>query len=134
MDGEQAHPRFLHWSLPPGLGFEAAEAPGVLLCGSAPTQGQEPEGWACRTESKCLSSVGFSFKSSSLNSELGVSDHTHPKRTRLAELGGLSPQLLPTGASLRQEKSSVSPHPFIYQNLGHPQWYFYFKCCSFCEL
>lgn len=45
---------FCHWTLPPGLGFEAAEAPGVLLCGSVPTQGQEPEVWACRTELKSL--------------------------------------------------------------------------------
>ena len=35
---------FCHWSLPPGLGFEAAEPPGFLLRDSVPAQGQEPKG------------------------------------------------------------------------------------------
>lgn len=64
----------------------------------------------------------------------GVRDHTHLKGARLAELGGFPSQLLPIGVSLGQEESSVSPHLYIYQNLGHPQQYFYFKCCPFCEL
>lgn len=55
-----------------------------------------------------------------LDSELGISDQIHPKGARLAELGVSHLTMLPTGAHFGQEKSSVSPHPFIYWNLGHP--------------
>ena len=48
--------------------------------------------------------------------------------------GAPTSQLLPMGTSLGQEESSVSPHPFSYQNLGHPQQCFYLKCYPFCEL